>query len=36
MANGDPILVLSYKRDAWIWDFSFAHFVRVILRHLGP
>jgi len=23
MANGDPILVLSYKRDTWIWDFSF-------------
>ena len=32
MTNGDPILVLSYKCDTWIWDFSFAHFVRAILN----
>lgn len=22
MANADPILLLSYKRHTWIWDFS--------------
>src|ERR1700757_317004 len=32
MANGDPILVLSYESDTWIWDFSFAHFVGAILN----
>ena len=32
MANGDPILVLSYEGDTWIWDFSFAHFVCAILN----
>src|SRR5215471_21397339 len=32
MANGDPVLVLSYESDTWIWDFSPAHFVRAILN----
>src|SRR5229473_7395874 len=32
MANGHPILVLSYESDTWICYFSFAHFVCAILN----